>query len=111
MFFGPSDLKIWLSYHFQPRKYNPGEDLITEGEKVMEILMIIDGVIGIGPVVNFNTGEHKPFVCFRRGRTVCGDYSILLEKPSFATYRAYGSEIVNAFAIPKQPFMQLLELP
>jgi hypothetical protein len=59
----------------------------------MEILLVVEGQVGIGPLVRAEPNGHKPLVFFRRGRTVVGDYSILLEKPAFATYRAYGQDI------------------
>jgi hypothetical protein len=83
--------------------------LIVEGEKVYELLFVIDGTIGVGPIMDPSLNNHKPLLFFTRGRIVIGDYSILLEKPAFSTFRAYGDDIVNALAIPKAPFMQLLD--
>jgi hypothetical protein len=71
----------------------------------MELLFVINGEVGIGPITDKKENLHRPLVYFRRGRTIVGDYSILFDKPSFATYRAYGEEICDCLAIPKQPLM------
>ena len=109
-----SNFKYYMAFHFQPRKFIPGEYIVKEGERLQELYFSYygrDGIgtVGVGPTKMENGNEvHKPVLKFKVP-TIIGEYSILMDKPAISTYKVYGENICDVFAVPKQPFLNLLE--
>lgn len=102
-FFGNEDFKFDLSFHMQPRQFSKDEYLLKEGEEVQEILFVMKGEVGVGPVVN----EEFLSVLSMKQRGIVGDFAALAQTPSFANYRAEGGD-VSGFAVPTKPFLAIL---
>lgn len=114
-FFGESRFKYYMAFHFQPRKFEPGEYIVKEGEKLEEIYFVYyayDGVatVGVGPM-EMKEGEetHKPLLYFRNPHVI-GDYQIIMNTPAITNYRVYDDNTCDTYAVPRQPFMNLLEI-
>ena len=52
-------------------------------------------------------GEHHIVLMYKEGNTVIGENSALTRKRALATYKAY--DFVKAMAIPRRPFLDILE--
>ena len=118
-FFGESgskepNFKYYMAFHFQPRKFTPGDYIVKEGERLQELYFSYYGrdsigTVGVGPRKQENGKKiHKPVLYFSVP-TIIGEYSILMDKPAISTYKVYDKNICDVFAVPKQPFMNLLE--
>lgn len=91
--------------HFQPRFFKQGEIILEEHEYTKEVLLVIDGHI------NCQTSIHQTnmtILQFNKGRTIIGDYSILANKPVLVDHVAKSKRGVHAIAIPKKPFLTIL---
>ena len=104
VFFGPEDFKYDVCFHFHPRKFSVGDFLLSEGEDVQEIFFSLTGEIGVGPLV---ASEFISVIQLSK-RAIVGDYPALLHVPSFAYYRAIGTEAVTGFSLPTKPFLAIL---
>ena len=103
-----------MAFHFQPRKFEPGEYIVREGERLQELYFSYTGrdgigTIGVGPIkVEYGEEIHRPVLYFKNP-TIIGEYSVLMDKPAISTYKVYEENTCDVFAVPKQPFINLLE--
>ena len=103
-----------MAFHIQPRKFEPGDYIVREGERLEEVYFVYhgrDGVgtVGVGPLTMKHGEEvHKPVLYYKKPMII-GEYAILMQKPAVTTYRVYEDKTLDVFAVPRRPFMDLLE--
>ena len=102
-FFGKENFKFDLSFHFHPRQFCSEEIILREGEEVQEILLVMKGQVGVGPILD---GEFTSVLIMKQ-RAIVGDYAALAQTTSFTNYRAEGGD-VTGFAVPTKPFLAIL---
>ena len=67
----------------------------------------MDGDVAAGPIAE--GGVQKMIMKYRDGKSVIGVFPALTENLAVTTYKAVGSERVNAIAIPIRPFLDILD--
>lgn len=114
------NFKYYMAFHLQPRRFEIGEDIVCSGERTVEIYFVQEGTIGVGPsTTSASEGAtsakkektsarkrkgatsaikdvHHPYLFFTKP-TIVGDYEVLMDKPSFATFRVYKEAITDCF--------------
>ena len=101
-----SRFKYNICFHFQPRKFEPGETILKEGEQVQEVILVLDGKVAAGPM---DGKVHKVIMRYNQGKAVIGVYPALTENPALTTYKARGQNRANCYAIPVRPFIDILD--
>lgn len=98
-----NDFKYHICTFFKPRKIPQGTIIIGEGNISEEILMVSQGQVSL----NFSDlGESLTNCKTFTGWYIIGDYCVVLNKPSYATFRAETD--VAALCIPKRPFEMII---
>ncbi|EAR82348.1 cation channel family protein (macronuclear) [Tetrahymena thermophila SB210] len=100
--FQDSNFFYELSFEILPRKYNPKDYIIKQGEEFQEIYFIMEGEMRI----SFNYEEKEVFRTLTRGHYF-GDYNIFYNQSSQYDYSAH--TLLKVLAIPKHRFIKLLE--
>ena len=94
-----------ISFHFQPRVYPPSSLILEELSEVDEITLVLKGDLSCE--FTHQSSPH-PFLTFSN-RLSIGTYSVLTGTKAKTSYRAVGLSGIQAIAVPKRPFLDLLE--
>lgn len=98
-----NDFKYHICTFIKPRSITEGTLIISEGCVYEDILMVSQGNVSL----NFSDlGESLTWCKTFTGWYILGDYSVVLNKPSYATFKAETN--VVAMSIPKGPFEMIL---
>lgn len=98
-----NDFRYHICTFIKPRKISQGTVIISEGSMSEEILMVSQGQVSLN---FYDLGESLTTCKTFTGWYILGDYSVVLNKPSYATFRAE-TEVV-ALCISKRPFQMIL---
>lgn len=104
-FFRSADFMYDITFNLHPRCYDHGELLLSEGEEVTEILLVTEGRVAVGPVLDgaFVTTLMLPQTC------TVGLYSAFHASESYTNFKAVQSEGVKGWALPCKAFLQVIK--
>lgn len=102
-FFGDTQMKYELCYHFQPRFYSPSQTILDEGEKVFELILIMKGKI-LAEISRSNISVNII-------QNILGAYEILSGKACVFTYKTAHESLfpTEVLVIPKRPLLMIIQ--
>jgi CRP-like cAMP-binding protein len=101
-----------MAFNIMPRKYEPDELIIANGEFFSEMYFIIEGEIfanvNYGDIVvgrYFSDGYYVGKLLFF---VIVGDFNILFDRPSIFELRAHTE--TKVYTLPKEKLLSILKL-
>ena len=104
-FFRSRDFMYDICFNLHPRCYDRGEFILSEGEEVVEVLLVTKGRVAVGPMIDcvFTTTLMMPQTC------TIGLYSCFHASECYTNFKVAGSEIVKGWALPCKAFLQVVK--